>query len=101
MKYFKIKQRENKETIACLEFNNLNSERNLIVGFVADMLQVPIDEADTAIALLIMAYHKMNKRAKAGKNGWRLEVKSDKLYVCKITKESYIEEIEDPYQELE
>lgn len=93
MKYFVIKQRENKEVIACLKFNDINAERDLIVGFVADILQVQVEKVDVTVALLIMTCNKTNKKVRAGKNDWYLEVENNKLYVCRITKESYIEEV--------
>lgn len=99
MKYFVIKQRENKEVIACLKFNDINAERDLIVNFVADMLQVQVEKVDVTVALLTMTYNKANKKVRAGKNDWYLELEHNKLYVCRITKESYIEE--DPNQDFE
>lgn len=93
MKYFVIKQRENKEVIACLKFNDINAERDLIVNFVADMLQVQVEKVDVTVALLTMTYNKANKKVRAGKNDWYLELEHNKLYVCRITKEFYIEEV--------
>lgn len=92
MRYFAVKERENKEVIACLQFNDLDKEQNLIVGFVADILQVNIKDVEITIYLLIMTGRMEGQRA--GKKDWYLEVEDDKLYICKITRESYIEEVE-------